>query len=65
MDKQPLTLREFLLTRSVRELRGLASGYSVKVTNKMRKEEMAAVVEKAILNPERLEKLLVMLDEAG
>ena len=65
MDKKPLQLKDALCIHSAKELREIALGYGVKVTNKMRKEEMVAVVEQAILDTNPLEQLLVMLDEAG
>lgn len=65
MDKKPLQLKDALCIHSAKELREISLGYGVKVTNKMRKEEMVAVVEQAILDPGPLEQLLVMLDEAG
>lgn len=65
MDKKALTLQDALCTHSAKELREIASRYSVKVTNKMRKDEMVTVVEKAILDVSPLEQLLLMLDEAG
>lgn len=65
MDKKALTLQDALCTHSAKKLREIASRYSVKVTNKMRKDEMVTVVEKAILDVSPLEQLLLMLDEAG
>lgn len=65
MGKQGLKLRDYLLARSVKEVKSLATVHKVKVTNKMRKEEMVSVIEQTLLDTERLEQLLVILDKDG
>lgn len=62
MARERLTLQAVLKKHNVKELRKVASGYYITGTSKMRKDDLAAAVEQALLEPGRFEKILLMVD---